>query len=66
MGNAVMALEIINGLLLAATHYSQLAAQVNGLILNARKEGRDLTDQELDSVAMLSDAATEALKQKLS
>lgn len=50
MGGAAVAIELLLGLLDRATAISQLFAQ-------AHKEGRDITDSELNAIIAADDAA---------
>ncbi len=55
MGNAAIAVQLILGLL-------DRASAIGGLLKQAQTEGRDITDAELDALAVDDDAAAKALK----
>jgi hypothetical protein len=50
MGNAIIALDILNGLL-------QTSAEVQQILSRAHAEGRDVTDEELEELRRATDRA---------
>ena len=61
----LVAVQILNALISTASN-GLLAAQKFSLIIDtARREGRDITKEELDALKAESDAATKALLEAL-
>ncbi len=65
MENALMAIELLGALLTVVTRATAVAARVTTSITLARREGRDITDDELENLALDSEALTDVTLAKL-
>lgn len=65
MNPTLQAVSLAVDLLSAVSELTARLAMVNALLQKAHSEGRDVTKEELDSVASLDDAAREKLERAI-
>ncbi len=65
MTNALLAIELLSGLLSVVTRATATAARITSVITAARREGRDINDAELAELAAVSDGLKDVTLAKL-
>jgi len=65
MNNIITALTLLSALLTLLGEASAAIDEMNKIIMKARSEGRDISDEELDTIKKQSQLLTDALIAKL-